>query len=72
VSRGGAGRAVSCGFFMLARERWHRRKHGYARRPVRRVRGCGHQLFGSAIISNTSGRALSSGSARSFSVCVPT
>jgi len=59
-------------FRFLARESWHRRKHGFVRRTVRRTRGAAYALLGSAIVSNTSGRVLSPGSARKSTVSLPT
>jgi hypothetical protein len=64
--------AASSGFYTLARSSWHKRKHGYVRRAVRRLQNCAYALLGSSIVSNTSGRALSSGSALKSSVSLPT
>jgi hypothetical protein len=63
---------LSRGFCILARSAWHKRKHGYVRRTVRRLQNSRYALLGSSIVSNTSGRALSSGSALKSSVSLPT
>jgi hypothetical protein len=64
--------AVLCGFSMLARSSWHKRKHGYVRRAVRRLQNSAYALLGSSIVSNTGGRVLSSGGALKSSVSLPT
>ncbi len=60
------------GYCTLARSSWHKRKHGYVRRAIRRLQNSAYALLGSSIVSNTSGRALSSGSALKSSVSLPT
>ena len=57
---------------LLERASWRKRKHGYVRRAVRRLQKSAYALLGSSMVSNTSGRALSSGSARQASVSLPT
>lgn len=59
-------------FRVLARASWRKRKHGYVRRAVRRLQKSAYALLGSSMVSNTSGRALSSGSAPQASVSLPT
>ena len=59
-------------FRLLERASWRKRKHGYVRRAVRRLQKSAYALLGSSMVSNTSGRALSSGSARQASVSLPT
>jgi len=59
-------------FRLLERAAWRKRKHGYVRRAVRRLQNSAYALLGSSMVSNTSGRALSSGSARQASVSLPT
>jgi len=59
-------------FRLLERASWRKRKHGYVRRAVRRLQNSAYALLGSSMVSNTSGRALSSGSACQASVSLPT
>ena len=67
-----AERVLSCGFCLLSRESWRRRKHGYVTRAVMRLRSSAHALVGGSVVSNTSGRALSPGGARASCVPFPT
>jgi len=59
-------------FCLLERAFRRKRKHGYVRRAVRRLQKSAYALLGSSMVSNTSGRALSSGSAPQASVSLPT
>ena len=59
-------------FSLLERASWRKRKHGYVRRAVRRLQKSAYALLGSSMVSNTSGRVLSSGSACQASVSLPT
>jgi hypothetical protein len=58
--------------YPLAREFWHRRKHGYVRRAILRMRHSSHSLVGNSVVANTSGRSMTSGGARKSSVPIPT
>ena len=59
-------------FRSLERASWRKRKHGYVRRAILRLQNCAYALLGSSMVSNTGGRALSSGSAHQSSVSLPT
>jgi len=63
---------LRCVSYPLARESWHRRKHGYVRRAIRRLLNSFHALVGKSVVANTSGRAMISGVAGKSSISIPT
>jgi hypothetical protein len=59
-------------FYALARELWHRRKHGYVRRFIWRLHDSFQALVGNSVVATTCGRAMTSGVAGLSAVAIPT